>query len=149
MNDDHIDDNFAGVFPSNHMNKFIDHAAMISEKKGQYPFVMANTDSSGKGGDTGGAYSILSQNRTFSLSFGLDGLKHFIIQDDRNVIAKILFGMEKMTRTDNKITLFNITFDLNAYKNLSVDELDAWSNTASNFFLLFKLLATTSNYIIL
>ena len=47
---------------------------------------------------------------------------------------KILFGTEKKTGTDNKITLFNIRFNLNACKNLSVDELDALSNTASNFF---------------
>ena len=47
---------------------------------------------------------------------------------------KILFGMEKMTRTDNKITFFNIRFNLNACKNLSVDEFDALSDTASNFF---------------
>ena len=46
----------------------------------------------------------------------------------------ILFGMEKMTRTDNKITFFNIRFNLNACKNLSVDEFDALSDTASNFF---------------
>ena len=39
-----------------------------------------------------------------------------------------------MTRTDNKITLFNIKFNLNACKNLSVDELDALSDTASNLF---------------
>ena len=67
-------------------------------------------------------------------SFGLDGLKHFIIQDDRNVIEKILFGTEKMTRTDNKITLCNISFNLNNCKNLSAEELDALSDTASNFF---------------
>ena len=67
-------------------------------------------------------------------SFGLDGLKHFIIQDDRNVIEKILFGTEKMTRTDNKITLCNISFNLNNCKNLSTEELDALSDTASNFF---------------
>ena len=47
---------------------------------------------------------------------------------------KILFGTKKKTRTDNKITLFNVRFNLNACKNLSVDELDALSNTASNFF---------------
>ena len=51
---------------------------------------------------------------------------------------KILFGTEKMTRTDNKITLFNIRFYLNACKNLSVDELDALSDTASNFFHFFQ-----------
>ena len=52
MNDDDTDDNFVAVFPSNHTNKFIDHAAMISEKNGKYPFVTANTDSSEKGGET-------------------------------------------------------------------------------------------------
>ena len=70
----------------------------------------------------------------FFNSFGLDGLKYFIIQDDRNVIEKILFGTEKMTRTDNKITLCNISFNLNNCKNLSTEELDALSDTASKFF---------------
>ena len=67
-------------------------------------------------------------------SFGLDGLKHFIMQGDQSIIEKVLFGTEKMTRTDSKITLFNIRFNLNNYKNLSVDELDALSDTAINFF---------------
>ena len=39
-----------------------------------------------------------------------------------------------MTRTDNKITLVNIKFNLNACKNLSKKELDALSDTANNFF---------------
>ena len=67
-------------------------------------------------------------------SFGLDGLKHFVIQDDRDIIEKILFGTEIMTRTESKITLSSTRFNLNAYKNLSVEERDALSDTASNFF---------------
>ena len=39
-----------------------------------------------------------------------------------------------MTRTDNKITLVNIRFNLNAYKNLSKKELDALGDTAAHFF---------------
>ena len=31
INDDDINDNFVGAFFSNHMNKFIDHASMISQ----------------------------------------------------------------------------------------------------------------------
>ena len=34
LGEDDLDDNFIGVFPSNYMNKFINHAAMISDKKG-------------------------------------------------------------------------------------------------------------------
>ena len=39
-----------------------------------------------------------------------------------------------MTRTDNKITLANIKFNLNACKNLSKKELDNLSDTARDFF---------------
>ena len=38
-----------------------------------------------------------------------------------------------MTRADNKITLVNIKFNLNTCKNLTKKELDALSNTATNF----------------
>ena len=39
-----------------------------------------------------------------------------------------------MTRTNRKITLCNIWFNLNTYKKLSAKELDALNDTASNFF---------------
>ena len=67
-------------------------------------------------------------------SLGLDGSRHFIIQDGKKVIEKILFETEQMTRTDNKITLVNVKFNLNACKNLSQKELDTLSDTATNFF---------------
>ena len=109
---------------------------MISEKNRKYPFLIANKDSSSK--DRTHWWSILNiEPKTdifFFDLFVLDGLKAFIIQDDKRVIEKILFGTEQMTRTDNKITLANIRFNLNACKNLSKKELDALSDTASNFF---------------
>ena len=39
-----------------------------------------------------------------------------------------------MTRTDNEINLVNIKFNLNACKNLTKKELDALSDTATDFF---------------
>ena len=33
INDEDINNNFIGVFSSNYMNKYINHAAMLSEKK--------------------------------------------------------------------------------------------------------------------
>ena len=84
MNDEDIYDHFVGVFPLNHMNKFIDTAAMLSEKKGKCPFVIANTDSSEKGGTHW--WSILDIEPKTDIFFfgflGLDGLKHFIIGND-------------------------------------------------------------------
>ena len=44
IGDEDILDNFVGVFPSNYMSRFINHSTMIEEKKGKYPFIIANTD---------------------------------------------------------------------------------------------------------
>ena len=136
IGDENLNNTFVSVFPSNRMNKFINHSAMISSEKGKYPFVIANTDSSEKGG-THWWSTLGIEPKTdifFFDSFRIDGLKHFIVQDDRKIIEKILFGKEKMTRTNNKITLCNIRFNLNACKNLSFEEIDTLNDTASNFF---------------
>ena len=50
INDEDINNNLVGVFPSNYMNKCTKHAVMISQKKGKYPFIIANNGSSEKGG---------------------------------------------------------------------------------------------------
>ena len=84
INDEDLNDNFVGVFPANEINRFIDYKLMISEKKGKYA-------------DKGGTHwwSILDiEPRTdlfFFDTFGVDGLKSFIIQDDKKVIEKNTF----------------------------------------------------------
>ena len=54
---------------------------------------------------------------------GVGGLKSFNIKKDKKIVEKILFGTEQLTRTDNKITLVNIKFNLSACKNLSKKSL--------------------------
>ena len=52
---------------------------------------------------------------------------------------KILFGTEQVTRTNNKITLVNLKFNLSACRNLSKNELDNLSDTASDFFKFYSI----------
>ena len=57
---------------------------MISEKKGKYAFIIVNTDSSDKDG-THWWRTLDIEPQTdlfFFYTFGVDGLKSFIIQDD-------------------------------------------------------------------
>ena len=49
ISDEDLLKSFVGVFPSNKMNKFIDHAAMISESR-KFPFLVTNTDADDKPG---------------------------------------------------------------------------------------------------
>ena len=135
IEDNDLKNNFVGVFPSNYLNKFIDHASRIYSK-GKYPFIIANTDSNEKPGFQW--WSILDiEPKTdifFFNSFGLDGLKHFMVQDDQPIVKETLLGVENMTRTDNKITLCKIHFNLGACKTLSENEIHSLSETARNFF---------------
>lgn len=56
------------------------------------------------------------------------------MQGDKNTIKKVLNGMEKMTKTDKKLTLVNIQYSMDAYKNLNKSELDSLNDTACEFF---------------
>ena len=118
INDEDLLDNFVEVFPSNYMNKFINHAAMI-EDSGKFPVIIANTDASNKPGVHW--WSILDiEPRTdifFFDSYRLEGLKHFIIQDDKPIVDKILLEIEKMDKSENKITLCKIKFKKNKKNN--------------------------------
>ena len=99
IGDEDLLKNFLGVFPSNKMNKFIYHAAMISES-GKFPFVIANTDADYKPGVHW--WSILdiepkNDIYIFFDTFGIEGLKHFITEDDKKIVEKNLIGIEKWT----------------------------------------------------
>ena len=128
------------------MNKFINHGAMI-EDSGNYPFIIENTDSADKPGQHW--WSILDiEPRTdilFLDSYGIEGLKHFIIQDDRAIVDKILIGIEKMDRKDDKITLCKVKFNQSACQNLTEDEVISLSETARNFFTLSRHSEQSSN----
>ena len=64
------------------MNKFIDHAVIMKEKKRKYHFIIANTeDCSNQGTHWWSILDIERQTDNFFFnSFGLDGLKHLICQ---------------------------------------------------------------------
>ena len=139
INDEDINNNFVGVFLSNYMNQFINQAAMISQKRENIHLSLLTLTGLKKAVLIGVAYLILNQNWHFLLRFCWSWWpKKFHHTGRRKVIEKILFGAEQMTRTDNKITLFDIRFNLNACKNLSIF-----------FLILSKLSATNSNYAIL
>ena len=106
------------------------------EDGGKFPFIIANTDASDKPGVHWWSILDIEPRTDIFLfdSYGLQGLKHFIIQDDKPIVDKILIGIVKMDRTDNKLTLCKIKFNLGACKHLTKDEIDSLSDTSRNFF---------------
>ena len=85
------------------MIKFVNHTAMIHDS-GKFPFIITNTDDNEKPGTQW--WSILNiEPRTdifFFDSYGLEGLQHFIIQDDKEIVDKILLESIKWTEAITK-----------------------------------------------
>ena len=135
LSDPDLLNNFVGVFPSDYLSKSVNHAAMINDS-GKYPFIIGNTDDSKKDGTHWSSILDIEPKTGISFfdSYGLGGLKHFIIQDDRKIINKILISINKMDRTDKKLTLCKIKFSLSACKELTEDEILSLSDTARQFF---------------
>ena len=58
IEDNDLRDNFVGVFPLNYLNKFINHAAMISDKKDKIPSLLLTLTAVKQEVHTGGVYWI-------------------------------------------------------------------------------------------
>ena len=58
IEDNDLRDNFVGVFPLNYLNKFINHAVMISDKKDKIASLLLTLKAVKKEVHTGGVYLI-------------------------------------------------------------------------------------------
>ena len=51
-------------------------------------------------------------------SFWFEGFKEFIIDDDIKTLNKILCGIEKLKKKDNKVTLVTLNFSMRGYEKI-------------------------------
>ena len=119
--DDDLKSNFIGVFPSNFINKFISHHSIIKSKpKQKYPFIIMNTDRSDRSGTHWWSFLDLHQRKNIFLfdSFGFEGLKKFIIDNDKKLLNKVLFNLNRFGKNDRKITLISLTFSMQVYEKI-------------------------------
>ena len=88
--------------------------------KDKYPFVIMNTDRSDRKGTHWWSFLDLHNRKEIFLfdSFGFEGFKKFIIDNDKNVLNKILFGIKKFQKKDQKINLVSIKFSMKEYEKI-------------------------------
>ena len=92
--DDNLTSNFVGVFPSNYVTKFISFHELI--EKNCYPFIIMNTDRSHKNGTHWWSFLNLHKRKEIFLfhSFGFEGFKELIIDNDRNILKKFYLELK-------------------------------------------------------
>ena len=107
---------------------------MMAGKK--YPFIISNTDRSDESGTHW--WSILNISPKSELlffdSFGISGMKRFIVTDEKKIVGKVLKGLEPADRKDDKLTLIKLKFSMNGYNNLAEKKIFNLSSTAQDFF---------------
>ena len=119
INNEHINKNFLGAFPSDKINKFIMFEKMRRGKK--YPFIISNTDRSDKSGPHWWSIFKISQKSELLLFdlFEISGRNHFTGKDDKKIVGKILKGLKLDDQKDNKPTLVKLKFSMNSYEKLA------------------------------
>ena len=87
---------------------------------GRYPFIIINTNRSDKKGTHWWSFLDLHPKKEIFLfdSFGFEGFKEFLLQDDRKTLNKILYGIKKLEKKDKKVTIIPLTFSMNEYEKI-------------------------------
>ena len=82
-----------------------------------------NTDRSDKNDTHWWSFLDLHERKEIFLfdSFGFEGFKEFIIDNDRNILNKILFGIEKFLKKHKKLTLITLKFSMIEYEKMDID----------------------------
>ena len=71
-------------------------------------------------------------------SFGFTGFKQFIVDNDLDIIDKMLFNLQKFNKKDSKIKLVSLTFSIGSYQKTKGKSLNNLTNTAKDFFHLLS-----------
>ena len=92
----------------------------MTENRGRYPFIIMNTDRSNESSMHWWSFLELHPKKETFLfdSFGFEGFKQFVMQDNRKLLNQILFGIEKFKRKDSKVTLIMLKFSMGEYKKI-------------------------------
>ena len=91
---------------------------MMTESGAVNLFIIMNPDRS----DKKGTYCFLdlhTKKEVFLFnSFGFQGFKEFILQDDQKILNKVLYGIKKVNEKDNKVTLITLKFSMQEYEKI-------------------------------
>ena len=102
----------------------------------KYPFLIGNTDRSDKPGTHWWSILDIDSKKDFLLfdSFGVLGLRNFIVQDNETIVKKVLKGIQNIAQDKTELNLVSVNFSANSYnKLLDQDELSL-SETANDLF---------------
>ena len=92
---------------------------MMTEAGTRYPFIIMNIDRSNKKGTHWWSFLDSHPKKEIFLfdSFGFEGFKEFLLQDDCKTLNRIVYEIKKFVKKkDKKVTIIMLTFSMSKYE---------------------------------
>ena len=136
--------NYMGTYSIDSITKYLNLYETIKRRNGKYPFAIFNTDKENEPGVHWWSFiDIHPKNSLFLFdSFGTEGFKLFIVDNDQDIINELLYNYQKFeSKSSQKLKLCTMKFCVETWQKMSQKTKDQLTGTAQNFFHLLEQFA--------
>ena len=107
-----------GTYSIDSITRYINFYEIIKRRNAKYPFAIFNTDKENEPGVHSWSFmDIHPKNNLFLFdSFGVEGFKLFIVDNDRKIINELLYNFKKSSQ---KLKLCTMKFDVETWQKMS------------------------------
>ena len=133
-----------GTYSINSITRYINFYKIIKRRNAKYPFAIFNTDKENEPGVHWWSFmDIHPKNNLFLFdSFGVEGFKLFIVNNDQKIINELLYNFKKCeSKSSQKLKLCTMKFCVETWQKMSQKTKDQLTDTAQNFFHLLEQFA--------
>ena len=125
---------------SDSITKYINFHDIIKERRANYPFAIFNIDRENKPRTHWWSFLDIYPKKDLFLfeGFGFAAFKEFIVDNDINIVDKLLFNLKKFDKKDTKINLVSLTCSVENYRKIKEKNQEKLTNTAKDFFHLLS-----------
>ena len=136
--------NYMGTYSIDSITKYLNLYETIKRRNGKYPFAIFNTDKENEPGVNWWSFiDIHPKNNLFLFdSFGIEGFKLFIVNNDQDIINEVLYNFKKCeNKSSQKLQLCTMKFCVETWQKMSQKTKDQLTGTTQNFFHLLEQFA--------
>ena len=139
-----LKNNYMGTYSIDSIKKYIKFYEMIKRRKVKYPFAIFNTDKEIQPGiHWWSPMDVNPKNNLFLFdSFGTEGFKLFIVDNDQDIVNELLYNFKKCeSKSNQKLELCTMKFCVETWQKMSHKKKDQLTDTAENVFHLLEQFA--------
>ena len=133
-----------GTYSIDSITRYINFYEIIKRRDAKYPFAIFNTDKENEPGvDWWSFMDIHSKNNLFLFdSFGVEGFKIFIVNNDQKIINELPYNFKKYeSKSSQKLRLCTMKLCAETWQKMSKKTKDQLTDTVQNFFHLLEQFA--------